>query len=144
MNDPTLIWFLIGIGLLLLEFTAPGLVIFFFGLGGLITALVHFLGIADSLQSQLFTFSIASIASLLLLRRFLKSWFLGNSENEKDEMKTEFIGKSVKVTMDIPEGVGLGKVELKGADWNAKSNHTHAKGDMVTVIEREGLILTVE
>ena len=144
MNDPTLIWFLIGIGLLLLEFTAPGLVIFFFGLGGLITALAHFLGIADSLQSQLFTFSIASIASLLLLRRFLKSWFWGNSENEKDEMRTEFIGKSVKVTMDIPEGAGLGKVELKGADWNAKSKHTHAKGDMVTVTERDGLTLTVE
>jgi len=117
MNDPTLIWFLIGIGLLLLEFTAPGLVIFFFGLGGLITSLAH---------------------------RFLKSWFLGNSENEKDEMRTEFIGKSVKVTMDIPEGAGLGKVELKGADWNAKSKHTHAKGDMVTVTERDGLTLTVE
>jgi len=144
MNDPTLIWFLIGIGLLFLEFAAPGLVILFFGIGGLITSLTSYLEITDNLQSQLLTFCIASVLSLILLRKFLKTWFVGNSENETDEMRTEFIGKTVKVTSDIPDGPGLGKVELKGADWNAKSDRSHAEGDMVTVVERDGLTLTVE
>lgn len=144
MTDPTLIWFLIGIGLLLLEFVAPGLVILFFGIGGLITSLAHHLGFANSLQVQLLIFSIASIASLVLLRKYLKSWFVGDSENEPDEMETEFIGQTVKVVSAIPEGTGRGKVELKGADWNAMSQASHAVGDMVTVIERDGLTLTVE
>ncbi len=144
MTDSTLIWFLVGIGLLLLEFVAPGLVILFFGIGGLITSLAHSLGFADSLQSQLLIFSIASIATLLLLRKYLKAWFVGDSENEPDEMETEFIGQTVKVVVAIPEGTSRGKVELKGADWNAKSKTTHAVGEMVTVIDRDGLTLTVE
>ena len=144
MLDPTLIWFLIGIGLLLLEFAAPGLVILFFGIGGLVTSLTSYLDITNNIQSQLLTFIIASVISLILLRKYLKSWFVGNSENEKDEMKTEFIGKSVKVITAIPEGNGRGKVELKGSDWNAISNQSHAVGEIVTVVDRDGLTLTVE
>jgi len=49
----------------------------------------------------------------------------------------------VRVTQPIPGGAKRGKVELKGADWNAYSENPHEEGDMVKVIERNGLNLTV-
>jgi len=39
LSDPAVIWFLIGLGLLLLELVLPGLVILFFGAGAWVTAL---------------------------------------------------------------------------------------------------------
>lgn len=144
MNDPKLIWFLIGAGLLLLEFAAPGLVILFFGIGAIITSIACWLGLADSLQAQVIIFSIASLACLFTLRKYVQSWFVGDSTDETDEMSTEFIGQVVKVITPIPGGPNRGKVELKGADWNATSSEPHAAGDMVTVIERDGLNLIVK
>lgn len=144
MNDPKLVWFLIGAGLLLLEFAAPGLVILFFGVGALVTSLACWLGLADSLQTQLIIFSVASLAFLLSLRKYAKSWFVGDSENVTDEMNKEFIGQVVRVITAIPGGTGQGKVELKGADWNATSTEPHEVGEMVTVVERSGLNLVVK
>ena len=40
LQDPAVIWFLVGLGLLLLELALPGLVILFFGAGAWVTALV--------------------------------------------------------------------------------------------------------
>jgi len=119
-------------------------VILFFGIGGLITSLICYLGFADSITSQLLIFSIASLASLILLRKYLKFWFVGNSKHGSDEQITEFIGKSVKVIVPIPGGPELGKIELKGAGWNAKSNQAHPVGKMVTITELEGLTVTVK
>ncbi len=144
MDDPKLIWFLIGAALLLFEFTAPGLVILFFGVGALITSIACWLGLADTMQTQLMIFSIASLACLLTLRKYVQKWFVGDSESESAEMSTEFIEQVVKVVIAIPGGAARGKVELKGADWNATSTEPHAVGDMLTVIERDGLNLIVE
>ncbi len=144
MDDPKLIWFLVGIALLLLEFTAPGLVILFFGVGALVTSLACLLGIADSSLAQLLIFSISSLACLFILRKYVQNWFVGNSENETDEMSTEFINQVVTVVIAIPGGSAKGKVELKGANWNATSESPHAVGDTVTVVERNGLNLVVK
>ena len=144
MNDPILIWFVIGAVLFLLEFAAPGLVILFFGLGAWVVALFTYLGIVDSWSAQILLFSIASILSLVLLRKYLKSWFVGDSEAEEGELDTEFIHQQVLVVRDIPGGHGMGRIELKGADWKAWSDQAHTVGSMVIVTERDGLTLKVK
>ena len=68
---PELIWFIIGLVLLLLEFTAPGLILFFFGVGAWVVSIIcFFFGIAINLQLLIFLSS--SILLLLLLRKRLK------------------------------------------------------------------------
>ena len=129
---------------MLLEFILPSLVVIFFGLGAWVVSLAHYLGLVDTWQTQLLLFSVASLVSLFLLRKYLKNWFVGDSKAEDDEMRTEFIDKVVVVTADIPGGVAMGRVELKGADWKAYSDVAHKTGDMVKVIERDGLNLKVE
>ena len=68
---PEVIWFLIGVGLLLLELVAPGLIFVFFGIGAWITA-TALLGIDLSLNAQLLLFAATSLGSLLLLRRSIR------------------------------------------------------------------------
>ena len=61
LSDPAVIWFLVGLGLLLLELVLPGLVILFFGVGAWVTALVcAFTDI--SLNWQILIFLVASLA----------------------------------------------------------------------------------
>ncbi len=143
MNDPVLIWFLAGAVLMLLEIALPGLILIFFGIAAWVVSLASYLGLVSGLSAQCMLFSITTILSLVLLRKYVKEWFVGNSKSEEGELDTEFIGKVVRVTMSIPGGPERGKVELKGADWNAYSEHPHAEGEMVKVIERDGLRLTV-
>lgn len=143
MDDPTLIWFLIGAVLLISEFAAPGLVILFFGVGALLTSIAVWLGLADSLQAQLMIFSVGSIVCLFTLRKYMKQWFVGDSKNEPGDFSPEFIDKVVVVIVAIPGGAARGKVELNGAEWSATSTLPQEVGEMVTIIAREGLNLKV-
>ena len=81
LSDPAVIWFLVGLGLLLLELALPGLVVLFFGAGAWVTALVC--AITDiNLNWQIFIFLIASLLGLVLLRSYLKKRFFGKTDKE--------------------------------------------------------------
>ncbi len=143
MNNPTLIWFVIGAILFLLEFAIPGLVVMFFGIGAWIVSLAVSLHLVDSLTNQVLLFSVSSIISIVVLRKYLKAWFVGESNLEDEDFDEEFIGQRVKVIAAIPGGSEIGKVELKGTVWQAVSDHPHSEGEIVKVIARNGLTLTV-
>lgn len=146
LDNAVIFWFLLGLGLFLFEFTAPGLVLLFFGVGAWVAGMAAWLGLADSFTLQLTIFSVASVLFLITLRRYVKVWFVGDSAAEEDEFETEFLRQVVMVTRKIPQGNGQGKVELKGADWNAVSSDGSEieKGERVKVKSRDGLLLTVE
>ncbi len=144
MNDPILIWFLIGAFLILLEFVAPGFVVIFFGVGAVITSLACWLGLADAVPTQIMIFCISSLTCLFGMRKYVKRWFVGESNIKEGDIYSIFVGQSVKVVIGIPGGAARGKVELNGSDWNAISAEPHEAGDMVTIIERSGLILVVK
>ena len=116
LSDPAVIWFLIGLGLLLLELVLPGLVILFFGVGAWITALVcAFTDI--SLNWQILIFLVASLLGLVLLRKYLKNRFFSRSEKEIDDQLEEFIGRKGRAIDDFREGEG--QIEFKGTQWSA-------------------------
>jgi len=141
LSDPAVIWFLIGLGLLLLELALPGLVILFFGAGAWVTALVC--AITDiNLNWQIFIFLIASLLGLVLLRRYLKRRFFGKTDKAIEDQLEEFIGKKAKAIEDFKDGSG--KVEFKGTRWSARSDTPVKKGDWVTILAKESLILTVK
>jgi membrane protein implicated in regulation of membrane protease activity len=141
---PELIWFLIGLALLLLEFALPGLIIFFFGIGACVVALVCLL--TDiSLNTQLLIFILSSILSLLCLRKWLKGIFMGYIVSKQDitENIEEFIGKRAvvkeKITPKTP-----GKVEFHGTNWTAEADEEIAEGTMVEIIGKDNITLKVK
>jgi len=141
MLDPALLWFIAGITLILLEFGAPGVVLCFFGAGAIITAITTWLGLTDSIASQTLVFTISSVGLLAGLRRWVKSWFVGDSNAASDDVEDEFTGREATAISDFEKGDGL--VEIKGARWNARSEADIKKGDTVIISRREDLTLHV-
>jgi len=141
---PEFIWALVGLILLLLEFMTPGLIIFFFGVGAWIVALAcAFWDI--SINQQLIIFIAASVVLLLVLRQWLKGIFMGHvySKQPASEDLQEFIGHKVVVTETISPP-RTGTVELNGVGWKAAADKEIPIGEMVEVIGRDNLTLTVK
>jgi len=141
LSDPAVIWFLIGLGLLLLELAIPGLVILFFGSGAWVTALVC--AITDiNLNWQILIFLVASLLGLVLLRKYLKKRFFGRTDKEIDDQLEEFIGRKGRAIDDFKDGSG--KIEFKGTRWSARSDDPVAKGDWVFITSKDSLTLDVK
>ena len=110
-SRPEMIWFLIGLVLFLLELVVPGFVIFFFGVGAWVTALVCL--IADpNVNIQVIIFAVVSVLTLLGLRRMIQKRFFYSRDNKDKAVEDEFTGREAVAIGDF----GLdktGKVEFK-------------------------------
>ena len=142
--SPEVVWFLAGLALLILEFAMPGLVIFFFGVGACVVALVC-LVTPISFNVQLIIFIGASVLSLLLLRRWLKGVFLGHTVSKQDlkENLEEYVGQHAVVIQRIVPKAG-GKVEFHGTNWMAQADQEIAEGTVVEIIDKENITFKVK
>ncbi len=141
---PEIIWFLIGLVLLILEFAMPGLIIFFFGVGACVVAIVCL--ITDiGINAQLMIFIASSVLSLLCLRKWLKGIFIGHVKSKQDmtEDLKEFIGERAVVKETITPKAG-GKVEFHGTDWAADADEEIEEGTVVEIIGKENITLKVK
>ncbi len=119
-SRPEMIWFIIGLVLFLLELVVPGFVIFFFGVGAWVTALVCL--IADpGINLQVIIFAVISVLSLLGLRKIIQKKFFYSKDNRSEAVEDEFTGKEAIAIADFGSDKN-GKVEFKGTTWNAESD----------------------
>ena len=141
---PEIIWFLVGLALLIMEFMLPGLIIAFFGVGACIVAIVCL--ITDiGINAQLTIFMVSSVLSLLCLRKWLKGIFFGHVKSKQDmtEDIKEFIGERAIVKEKITPKT-TGKVELHGTNWVAEADEEIAEGTTVEIIGKENITLKVQ
>ncbi len=145
-NLAEIIWFVAGLIMILLEFTQPGLVIVFFGVGAWAVSLLTYLDILETLTSQLLVFGVVSLGLLLALRRWVKDKFYGHvgAKQNLNENLDEFTGKPVVVLQDVVPGKSGGQVEFKGTPWQAVSDHQLKKGETATIVEMDGLTLIIK
>ena len=117
---PEIIWILVCIALLILEFALPGLIVFFFGVGAGIVALVCLI-FPISLNTQLLIFIISSVVLLLALRRWLKGLFLGHTTSEQKPQQdfSDFVGERAVVKTALTPKAG-GRVKLHRTSWSAE------------------------
>jgi membrane protein implicated in regulation of membrane protease activity len=146
LKNSGLVWFIAGIVMMLLEFLIPGFVIFFFGVGAILTALFTWSGAIESTSLQFIVFIVTSILSLVLLRNKGRKYFRGNvSEAEEEGMLSDdIIGEKVIVSEEINPAKLTGKVELHGTMWNAVSDNVIAAGELVEITGRKDLSLNVK
>lgn len=142
ISQPAVIWFLIGLTLMLLEFGIPGLIVIFFGIGAWITALACLL-FEPSINFQLILFITTSFLSLLLLRKNFKKIFVGNKEDNVDDTVEDFIGKTAIADTKIALNK-RGKIIFKGTQWEADSDETIEKDSTVEIIGKDSIVLKVK
>ncbi len=140
LTDPAIIWFLIGLGLLLLELALPGFVLIFFGIGAWLTAIGHVI-FDYNLNIQILVFLVTSLLGLILLRKVLKNRFFDRKKDEIRDQLEEFKGHTAVVRSDFENGTG--RVEFKGTNWKAVGDDTLKNGDQVVIDKKDNLTLYV-
>jgi inner membrane protein len=144
LKNPVLIWFILGAALCLVELALPGLIIFFFGLGAMMTAVLIWI-IPLPLSLQLLAFLVFSLALLFLLRNKFSAIFVGRNKTPgtSDEYLEGFVGMNAVVIQEIKQGIA-GKVEFRGSSWPAVSDQAISEGDNVEITGRDNITLKVK
>jgi inner membrane protein len=148
MIDPALYWLIIGVMLFFLEMAVPGFILFFFGLGAFVTALVAWLA-QISIAWQLALFIVASLLSLWSLRDIIQKKFLApKAEDEEDEEEDEDVivpiaGEKGVVSMTIAPPAE-GQVKYSGTFWRATADEEIEEGEIIAVVRRKGIVVHVE
>jgi membrane protein implicated in regulation of membrane protease activity len=141
---PELIWFVIALVLLILEFVLPGLVIFFFAAGACVVALICL--VADiGINAQLAIFIVTSVLALLCLRRWLRAIFVGHITSKQDmtEDLKEFVGERAIVKEKITPKL-VGRVEFHGTNWAAEADEEIGEGAVVEIVGKDNITLRVK
>ena len=141
-SRPELFWFFAGLGLFLLELIVPGFIIFFFGLGAWITALVCLIG-DPGINLQIIIFAVTSILLLIALRRIMQKKIFYSRGTQSEDVEDEFTGKEALAKNDFG-GIKNGKVEFKGTTWTAESNSDIKEGQRVIIVKKDSFKLIVE
>lgn len=145
-TNAELLWFLVGLVLLLSELMLPGFVIIFFGIGAWITAALAAFGLLPGFNAQLLVFLVSSILALVLFRKRGKKYFEGRVTGEVkpgdtfDEIRGQ---RAVTITALTPNRPG-GQVEFHGTPWSAESDVPIGPGQTVEIIEQKSLVLRVK
>jgi membrane protein implicated in regulation of membrane protease activity len=141
---PSVIWFFLGIVIFLFELAAPGFILFFFGLGAFLVA-VLLLFFDLPLVWQLLIFLSSSIVFIITLRRKFTLLFEGFIHKKADPSKNidDYTGKRVRVIEGI-NPPNRGKVELYGSSWIAEAAEAIPAGSTVEIVAKENIVLTVK
>ena len=140
--SPIIIWFVVGLLLILMEFIIPGLVIVFFGLGAWITAIFVSIFPEMAFWVQMMIFTVFSVGTLVLLRRTLKKRFFSNQEDSESEGLDDYIGQTAVVEKAIKNGEG--KILFKGVSWSAYADEDIPEGTKVTIIDKDSIKLKIK
>ena len=145
MEYQPLIWIVLGIVLILLEFAIPGLIVIFFGTSAIVVGLAEWIGMPTNHGIPFIVFSVLTIVQILFVRRYFKSWFKGKSIESKSDTDTEdIVGKQATVLNGFTEGNLRGKIDFRGSNWTAVSEIPLEQGERVIITERNNLTLTIK
>ncbi len=135
--SPWLIWFILGIVMAFLELQMPGFVILFLGLGCWVVAAVLLIW-PLTLTQQMWLFIVASIAAILLLRKWLMQVFQGRSSSQAETDYDDFPkGAHVEVVQSIiPPATG--RIRFRGTLWDAAADENIKEGEMAEIIRYAG------
>lgn len=113
------LWLLVGLALLGVEMLTPGgFFTLFFGVAAIVVGALARFGLAGPAWMQWVLFSGLSIVSLLLFRKPLLAW-MRSREVKRPDVDT-IVGEMAVVLEPVPEN-GIGKAELRGTSWSARS-----------------------
>ncbi|MCP3891736.1 MAG: NfeD family protein [Desulfobulbaceae bacterium] len=149
--NPALYWLIIGVMLFFLEIALPGFVLFFFGLGAIVTALAAWLT-PVSIAWQLGLFIVTSLVSFLTLRNYIQRRFLTGSPVMDEEIEEEEDDEDVVLAVPGDRGVvsseidppGEGRIKYSGTFWRATADEKIEEGEIISVVQQKDLVIHVE
>lgn len=135
-------WLVLLIVFLVIEIATMGLTTIWFAGGALVALLSSFVGFKWPVQ--LIVFLLVSIALLVLTRPIALKYF--NKERQKTNAES-LIGQTALVMEEIDTLRGIGRVEVNGMEWSAKTEEAEGqieKGQVVIIEGIQGVKLIVK
>ncbi|MBQ1372498.1 MAG: NfeD family protein [Oscillospiraceae bacterium] len=139
--DTTMIWILLAVGFLIMEFVTVALISLWFVVGSLAALIASVLGAA--FWVQLLLFALVALVLLLLVRPFLQRFVTPHKVATNIDA---LVGQEAVVTEKIDNLDGTGTVKLNGLTWSARSagGEEIPVGALVTVQAVQGVKLIVQ
>lgn len=128
------------------EIIVPGFVIFWFGIGAVITGLTTLSGITTSYLSQSVLFALSSAVFLVVWFRFLKRKFpkLSNDAS-RDPLLSGIEGiVTKKVLPGKPGEIDLYANFHGITHWKAEASEEIESGEEIVVVEAKGITLLIK
>ncbi len=137
-------WAVLGIGLIIAELAIPAFFIVWFGLGALLVSLILLAVPSLGLTAQVLTWTIASVAMVVLWFRIFKP---GMHKTRVGMSDSNIVGEVGMLTRDV-EPFQKGQVRfqkpLVGSEsWECISDEVIKSGERVKVLGIEGSFLKV-
>ena len=137
----TIFWLMIFVVLLVIEIVTLGLTTVWFALGAIAAFLAAYVG--ASVLVQIIVFLIVSIVLLIVTRPIVMKHF--NQKRERTNAES-LIGQKAIVIETIDSIHGVGRVEVNGMEWAAKTDESGLieKDTIVSIKGIQGVKLIVE
>ncbi len=133
-------WLILAVGLMILEIFAPGA--FFLWLGIASAAVGGLVWLLPSMgwEYQLLLFSVLSVISILIWRRFFRTQPADTDQPALNRRGEQYVGRTF--TLDEPIVNGLGKIRVDDSTWKIAGEDC-ASGTRIKVVGAEGTLLRV-
>ena len=131
-------WLVVAFVAAILEVSIPHFGSAFVSAGAIAAAAAAYLGF--SIPMQIGTFVVVLVVSLVALRSTLVGKLAGQGLPSRTD---KLVGRHGIVTHDIDPTTGVGRVNVAGEDWAARSAGAIAAGTKVRVVGADGIVLEV-
>lgn len=138
--EPHWLWAALGLVLLAAEMLVPGVLLLWFGLAALATAVLVF-ATDPSLPVQIVNFAFLALIFAYSARRFLTDNPIESSDPLLNNRMGRLLGEVAVVSLPL-EG-GRGRVRLGDSEWQAEGPDL-AVGERVRITGNRGTVLLVE
>jgi membrane protein implicated in regulation of membrane protease activity len=134
-------WWAFGAFLLIVELLAPGMFFLWMAEAAVVTGILLSVFPLLDWQYQLIAFSVLSVASIVLFRKFLKKYPIRTDRPSLNRKTDQYLGRVF--TLEHPIVNGLGKIRVDDSTWKIQGQDCPANTN-VRVVSAEGVILRVE
>ncbi len=133
-------WWILAIGLVILEVLAPGVIFLWLGIGAGVTGLIVLIEPGLSWETQLVAFAILSVISGVGGRMWIARRPIETDQPNLNQRGVQYVGR--EFTLDDAIVNGVGKVKVGDSIWRVSGDDMPG-GSQVTVVDVEGATLKV-
>lgn len=144
-EEPTTLWLVVGLALVLAELLIPQLFVVFLGMGAIAVSGIIYLGWVDSPEAAVGVWVAASAALLWALRDVLMRLAPGERDTENIDEDLVAAGSIVEVISVDRQDPFVGRIQFRGTEWDAWCpDESMQEGMHVRLVARENLRWLVE
>lgn len=137
-------WAVLGIALILAELVIPAFVLVWFGLGALLVGAIVFIAPGAGLTFQIATWTLASVAMIVLWFRMFKPGFHKTRIGMADANVIGEVGMLIQDVEPYRKGQVRFQKPILGADvWDCIADEPIRSGERIKVLGVEGSLLKV-